>query len=178
MKIQIISSSIRNGRQSHHVALFLQKFLIDQDNTSANIIDLKERNYPLFEERLKFLENKPEGAKKFSDEIKEADAVIIVVPEYNGGYPASLKNVIDLIYDEWQQKPVVLAPVSDGDMAGAQVAQQLEFILYKIGVNVLKARFHVANVKDNFDENGLKNKADFFTKNATSMLDAIKAAVK
>lgn len=169
MKVQIISSSIRDGRASHSVALFLQNWVQKNTESEVHIIDLKERNFPLFHERLSFQEEKHAGAQQFSEEIKEADAVIIVAPEYNGSFPASLKNVIDVLYAEWQKKPVVLAPISVGDMAGAQVAMQLSFVLYKIGAYVTKSRFHVANVSKNFNEDGTCNNPDFFNRNAQSV---------
>lgn len=166
MKVQIISSSIRNGRASHNVALFLQNWINQNTDAEAHIIDLKERDYPLFDERLSFQEEKHAGAQQFSEEINEAAAVIMIAPEYNGSFPASLKNVIDLLYAEWQKKPVVLAPISVGDMAGAQVAMQLEFVMYKIGARVTKARFHVANVSKNFNTDGTCNNTEFFSKHA------------
>ena len=46
---------------------------------------------------------------EFADKITKAVGVIIVTPEYNGGYPASLKNAIDLLYAERKRKPVALA---------------------------------------------------------------------
>lgn len=166
MKIEIISSSIREKRESHRVALFLQKWLNNNTEANAEIIDLKAYNFPLFEERLSF-QNKPHnGAVEFAKRIDNADGVIIIAPEYNGSFPAALKNVIDLLYNEWQRKPVVLAPISVGDMAGAQVAEQLQFVLYKIGALVTKNRFHVGNISSNFNEDGSCNNEEFFSKNA------------
>ena len=178
MKIQIISSSIREGRESHKVALYLENWLKNNTNSEVGIIDLKERNYPLFEERLSYMKTKHKGAQEFSDEIKNADAIIIVVPEYNGGYPASIKNVVDLLYDEWQNKAIALAPVSGGVMAGAQVAQQLQFVLYKIGANVIKERFHVGQVQDNFTDSGKSNNDELFDKNAKSVFEGLKNALE
>lgn len=166
MKLKIISSSIRDGRDSHKIANFLKNWMDKNTEINTEIIDLKERNYPLFTERLSFQKEKHPGAVKFSEEIKESDAVIIVSPEYNGGYPASLKNVIDLLYEEWQNKPIGLAMVSSGDMAGAQATHQLEFILYKIGAEVVKNRFHVGNVGQNFLDDGTTSNDEFYQKNA------------
>ena len=51
-KIAIISSSVRDGRLSHRVALFLEKFIAGRFDASAELIDLKKYNFPLFNERL------------------------------------------------------------------------------------------------------------------------------
>lgn len=166
MKIEIISSSIREKRESHRLALFLQNWINNNTEANAEIIDLKTYNFPLFNERLSFQTEPHTAAVEFAKRIDNADGVIIIAPEYNGSFPASLKNVIDLLYNEWQRKPVVLAPVSVGDMAGAQVAEQLQFVLYKIGALVTKNRFHVGNISTNFNEDGSCNNEEFFSKNA------------
>ena len=97
----------------------------------------------------------------FADEVSNADGIIMVTPEYNGGYPASLKNVIDLLYAEWKRKPIGIATVSSGAFAGTQVVTSLQFSLWKIGALVVPSMFPVATVEDNFDTNGIpKDKVD------------------
>ena len=169
MKVQIISGSVRDGRESHKVALFLQNWLKENSDAKAEIIDLKERDFPMFRERLSKMKEKDEKAVTFSKEISEADAVILVCPEYNGGYSSALKNVIDVLYDEWQKKPLAMALVTSGDMSGAQVAEQLQFIMYKIGAYVAKSRFHVGNVSKNFNDDGTSNNSELYNKNAAAM---------
>lgn len=178
MKIKIISASVRDGRESHNVALYIENWINQNTKADVQIIDLKKQNFPLFEERLSFMKEKPEAAVKFSQDIDEADAVIIVSPEYNGGYPASIKNAIDLLYNEWQQKPVGLALVSSGDMAGAQVTQQLQFILYKIGAYVAKARFHAGNVSSEFDDKGVAKNAEFYDRNMAKMWEELQFLIQ
>ncbi len=90
----------------------------------------------------------------FATKIKTSDGVLIVTPEYNGGYPASLKNVIDLLYDEWHRKPIAIATVSDGAFGGTQVIISLQFSLWKIRAWTVPARFQVSKVNESFDENG------------------------
>jgi NAD(P)H-dependent FMN reductase len=153
--IEIISASIRTGRQSHRVALFFRKFLEEKKLATASILDLKTYGFPLFEERLSKQTNPIPAAKEFSEKVKQAQAIIIVTPEYNGGYPASLKNVIDLLYNEWRRKPIAIAAASDGQFGGTQVVTSLQFSLWKIGALTVPARFHAANVQDAYDENGI-----------------------
>lgn len=152
--IEIISASIRVGRQSHRVALFFRKFLEEKKLATTNILDLKTYDFPLFDERLSKQSNPLPSAKEFSEKVKQANAVIIVTPEYNGGYPASLKNVIDLLYNEWRRKPIAIAAASDGQFGGTQVVTSLQFSLWKIGALTVPARFHAANVQDNYNEDG------------------------
>ena len=91
----------------------------------------------------------------FANRIQSADGVLIVTPEYNGGYPASLKNVVDLLYSEWDHKPVAISTVSDGIFGGTQVITSLQFSLWKIGAWTIPAMFPVPKVKEAFDENGV-----------------------
>jgi len=90
----------------------------------------------------------------FASKIKSTDGVIIVTPEYNGGYPASLKNVVDLLYDEWRRKPIAISTVSDGSFGGTQVITSLQFTLWKIRAWTVPAMFPVPKVGDSFDEHG------------------------
>ena len=152
--IIIISSSVRTGRNSHRVALFFKKFIEENQLASVEMVDLMEYNFPIFEERLSKTENPTAEMTKFANQVKSADGIIIVTPEYNGGYPASLKNAIDLLYPEWKRKPIALAAVSDGQYGGSQVLTSLSFSLVKIGATVVPSMYRVGNVQATYDENG------------------------
>ncbi len=152
--IAIISSSIRRGRKSHRVALYFESYLRENNLAKTEIIDLKEYGFPVFDERLNRQDDPMPEVLLFADKIRSADGVIIVTPEYNGGYPASLKNVIDLLYDEWKRKPVAISTVSDGSFGGTQVITSLQFSLWKIGAVTVPAMFPVPMVADAFDEQG------------------------
>lgn len=152
--ISIISASVRTGRRSHSVALYFQNYFKENNLATSEIIDLKEFNFPVFDERLKNQKNPTPQMLDFANRIKTTDGVLIVTPEYNGGYPAALKNAIDFLYDEWRRKPIAIAAVSDGDFGGTQVITSLQFTLWKIMAWTVPARFHVQNVQNAFDEKG------------------------
>ena len=154
MKISIISSSVRTSRNSHRVALFFQKFIEEQKLASVEILDLNDYQFPIFEERLKFQKNPDSKTIEFSEKVKNSNGVIIVTPEYNGGYPASLKNVIDLLTDEWKRKPVAIATVSAGGFAGMNVITSLQFSLWKMQAWTVPAMFPVPKVSESYDEQG------------------------
>lgn len=154
-KIAIISASVRTGRLSHRVALYFKNYLEENKLAAAEILDLKELNFPLFDERLRFQKDPHVNALFFAGKIKNADGVLIITPEYNGGYPASLKNAIDLLNDEWHHKPVAIATVSEGIFGGSQVITSLQFILWKLRALTVPAMFPVSRVKEVFDENGI-----------------------
>ena len=148
MKIAIISSSVRTGRNSHRVALFFKNYIEENGLATVDLLDLNEYKFSIFEERLRNMENPSGLALQFSAKIKNADGVIIVTPEYNGGYPSSLKNVIDLLYDEWKRKPIAIATVSTGQFGGSQVITSLVFTLWKIGAFLVPALYLVPKVQE------------------------------
>ncbi|WP_242928857.1 NADPH-dependent FMN reductase [Pontibacter vulgaris] len=171
--IAIISSSVRTGRNTHRVALFLKKYIEKQQLATVEILDLKKYNFPVFDERLKYQKEPSEQTLDFADRINKADGVIIATPEYNGGYPASLKNVVDLLYEEWHRKPIGLATVSDGVFGGTQVMTSLQFSLWKIRAWVVPAMFPVPKVQETFDENGNPSDKTGTEKRAKRFLDEI-----
>jgi NAD(P)H-dependent FMN reductase len=152
--IAIISASVRIGRQSHKVALFFQRFLEENALASAEILDLLEYRFPLFEERLSNIKDPTPQMTGFAQKVRSADGIIIVTPEYNGGYPASLKNAVDLLYPEWKRKPIALASVSNAQYGGSQVLTSIIFSLCKIGATIVPAMYRVGNVQDLYDDEG------------------------
>ncbi len=179
--IEILSPSVRKGRNSHRVALYLAKFINDMKIGKAEIADLLEYNFPVFNERLKYQDAPSAGAVEFAERIRSADGVIIVVPEYNGGYPASLKNAVDLLVEEWRRKPVAFATVSDGNFAGTQVITSLQFTFWKLGALTVPSSLRFPDIDDKFDEKGIpadKSTADkrtsIFVKELLWMIEAKK----
>jgi NAD(P)H-dependent FMN reductase len=166
--ISIISSSIRPERNSHRVVLYFKKYLEENELATPDILDLKEYNFPLFENTLKAQKNPAPNLIAFAEKIKLSDGIIIVTPEYNGSYPASLKNAIDVLYAEWRHKPIAIVTVSAGPFGGSQALVALQFTLWKMMAWTIPAMFSVPNVMQGYDVNG--NAAD---KAATDKLAAV-----
>lgn len=154
MKVAIISSSVRIERNTHKVATYFKNYILENKLSEVDLIDLKAYNFPIFDERLRFMKDPSAAILEFTSRITSADGVLIVSPEYNGGYPAALKNVIDLLYKEWKRKPIALATVSDGPFGGTQVMTSLMFTMWKIGALLVPAMFPVRNAGDDYDEQG------------------------
>jgi len=153
--IAIISPSVRKGRKSHRIALYFMNLVNQMNIAEVEILDLLKYNFPLFNERLKFMESPSADVIDFSEKIKSADGVIIISPEYNGGSPASLKNAIDLLTDEWYRKPVAFVTVSDGNFGGTQAIISLQFTLWKLGALTVPAIMRLPNIISTFDANGV-----------------------
>lgn len=177
--IVILSSSVRIKRNSNRVSLYFKKYIETHQLATVEIVDLNDYQFPIFNERLKFQTNPSPQTIEFAEKIKSANAVIIVTPEYNGGYPAALKNVVDLLSDEWYRKPIAISTVSSGNFGGTQVITSLQFTLWKLKAWTVPAMFPVPNVQDAFDEEGnpsdkmsTDKRADAFIKEIIWCMDA------
>lgn len=153
--IAILAASVREGRKSNRVAHFFHRYITENRKpATAEVVDLQQYQFPLFDERLSHQHHPDERVLEFAGKIKHADGVIIVTPEYNGGYPAALKNVIDLLYPEWYKKPTGISTVSDGIFGGTQVLISLQFTLWKMRAWTIPAMFPVPEVEKNFSPDG------------------------
>ena len=153
--ISIISSSIRTGRKSHNVALYFQQYLNENRVATVEILDLASYNFPVFEAPLRYQAKPSLVALEFKNKIISSDGILIVTPEYNGSIPASLKNIIDLLYEEWHRKPIAFSTVSSGDFGGLQALTHLQFIFWKVRAWTFTANFPVSAVQEKFDNYGV-----------------------
>ncbi len=171
--ILIISSSVRTGRKSNRIASYFRKYIEEKQLATVSIADLDEYNFPLFEERLKFLANPPANLLDFAEKVKKSDGILIITPEYNGGYPASIKNAIDVLIEEWYRKPIAISTVSAGPFGGMQVITSLQFSLWKIRALTVPAMFPVPSVEKNYDEAGVPADKEGTDKRAAAFLSEL-----
>ena len=129
--IKIILGSTRQGNMSKKIGFVLKHIADKRDDLSTEIIDLSDYNLPFLYE--------PEAPahrtvftdpiiKKWSKCIGSSDGFILIVPEYNGGYPGVLKNALDLLYKEWNNKPVIFVGHSGGSSGGSHAIDQLRHV--------------------------------------------------
>lgn len=110
LKIKIIIGSTRQARFSEKPANYLFSELQKIQDVEAELLDLRDYPIPFFDGPLSPMRSggKYENAivRKWAHKINDGDAFIIVTPEYNHGYPAVLKNALDVLYPEWSHKAV------------------------------------------------------------------------
>ncbi len=144
-KIKVILGSTREGRNGRRVAdWFMSQTANFKDKLEFELVDLADWPIPFFDNPgSPAMGADPRGiVVDWSKKIAEADGIIIVTPEYNHGYPAVLKNALDVIYKEWNFKPVSF--VSYGAVSGGirsveqlkQVALELKMIPMHEEVNI------------------------------------------
>jgi len=148
MYIPIILGTAREGRQSKKVADFM---LHETLNTGVESEILDVRNY-----RIEATDNtgKLLQAKRLLEKISKADGLIIVSPEYNHGYPGELKMMLDMLYQEYFNKPVGFCGVSVGGLGGARVVEQLRQVAIELHLVPIREALYFSNIQNLFDEKG------------------------
>jgi NAD(P)H-dependent FMN reductase len=125
-KLEIIIASTRPGRVGLPVGRWMQARAAAHGGFSdVELIDLAEVNLPFMDEphHPRLGRYVHQHTRDWSAKVSEADAFVFVMPEYNYGYNAVLKNAIDFLVNEWKYKPVGL--VSYGGVAGGARAAQM-----------------------------------------------------
>jgi len=128
MSIAIILGSTRKGRSSDKIGKEIKSIFDKRTDVNVEILDLMDFNLPFFNDETppasRTIITDP-ATQKWSDVISKKDAFIIVSPEYNSGYPGVLKNALDSLYKEWNNKPVAFVVYSGGASGGTSVLAQL-----------------------------------------------------
>ena len=154
LKVLVILGSVRTGRMSERVASFVMQRLATVEGVSAELADLGAIDLPIMEERLGRIEPPPPGLAALGTAIAGADALVIVTPEYNHGYPGVLKNALDYFLPQFKRKPVALVTVSAGGHGGVNAWAQLVTVLVFMGAIVLPQTVAVSKVQDAFGPDG------------------------
>jgi chromate reductase len=154
IKIAGFGGSLRKGSYSRHLLENVPKLM--PENSTLEILDIS--NFPLMNQDEE--NNYPENVKKFKKQIKDADGVLIVTPEYDYSIPGYLKNVIDVASrpagdNPFKGKPVAIMSSSIGMLGGSRAQYHLRQVCVFLDmVPVNSPEVFVAFVQDKFDENG------------------------
>ena len=159
--IPVILGSTRRGRQSPKVARFIAERMRRSERIATEILDLLAYNFPVMEERLRFRDDPPPRLREFSEKVARSDALVIVTPEYNNGYPGALKNALDYLLPEYQRKPIAIVTVSAGGCGGLSCLAQLWLVTLGMGAFPIPAALPVSRVQDSFDEHGNPTDASY-----------------
>lgn len=170
--IPIILGSTRRERQSLKVARFVLARLQQRAGVQTELLDLLEYNFPIMEERLHRREDPPPRLQEYGDKIGRADALILVAPEYNNGYPGVLKNALDYLLPEYERKPVGIVTVSGGGFGGINCLAQLRLVTLGMGAFPIPENLSVSRVGESFQDDGTPNDPAY-EKRAAVFLDEV-----
>lgn len=151
MKVAIIVGSIRIGRQSHKIAYYLEK-QFQERGIKTDIIDLLFYPLPMLIERVNLHPNEPAAVTGLSKRLQQADAILLVTPEYHGSYSGVLKNAIDYFRTEFRRKPMGVVSTSAGKLGGISASVQLQQLVLHLGACPVPLKLTVPEIHLQFDD--------------------------
>ena len=146
--IPVVLGTVRQGRMSEHVARFVHTELSKRAGVESELIDIRELNISTADEG---------GAARdegFTAAVARADALVLVVPEYNHGYPGLLKHALDTNLKEYIHKAVGVCGVSAGPFGGTRVIENLLPVLRELGLVTIFWDGNFSSVGKAFDAEG------------------------
>src|SRR5919107_1257165 len=146
--IPLILGTPRKGRASENVARFVLGEVSKREGVETDLIDVRELRLAT--------DDAGESIKdaEFSSKMSRADALVIVTPEYNHGYPGPLKHALDSNLKEYIHKAVGLCGVSAGGFGGTRVVENLLPVLRELGLVTIFWDGNFSGAHKLFDESG------------------------
>lgn len=140
IKVAIVVGSTRPGRKADSVAAWVHGIAQKRTDAEFEIVDIKEFNLPLLDEAA------PPSTGKYSQPHTKAwaakialfDAFVFVTPEYNHGPSGALKNALDFLYAEWNNKAAGF--VSYGSAGGVRAVEQLRLVMAELQIADVRAQ--------------------------------------
>jgi NAD(P)H-dependent FMN reductase len=146
--VPVVLGTARKGRASESVARFVLGEVSKREGVESELIDIRGLALATDDEG--------EAIKDagFSAKVSRADALVVVVPEYNHGYPGLLKHALDSNLKEYIHKAVGLCGVSAGGFGGTRVVQSLLPVLRELGLVTIFWDMNFSGAHKLFDESG------------------------
>ena len=138
LKIAIIIGSTRPGRNGEAVAKWVDGLAQKRNDAEFELVDIKDFNLPLLDEPVppSMGQYSKPHTKTWAAKVGSFDGFVFVTPEYNHGISGALKNAIDFLFAEWNNKAAGF--VSYGAAGGARAVEQLRLILAEVQIATVR----------------------------------------
>ena len=172
IRIAIIIGSTRPGRNGEAVAKWVYEIAQKRNDAGFELVDLKDFNLPLLDEPVppSLGQYTKEHTKAWAAKIDSFDAYVFVTPEYNHGTSAALKNAIDFIYKEWNNKAAGF--VGYGGASGTRAVENLRLIMGEMQVADVRAQVGLSLFTD-FENFSVFKPAPQQEQSVNAMLDQV-----
>ena len=172
LKVAIIIGSTRPGRNGEAVGRWIYEKAKNRDDAEYDLVDIKDYNLPLLDEPIppSMGRYSNEHTKIWSTKIDSFDAYVFVTPEYNHGIPGALKNAIDFLFKEWNNK--VAGFVSYGSAGGVRAVEQLRLVMAEVKVATVRAQVQLSLFTD-FENFSTFKPHEIHVKSTNNMLDEV-----
>ena len=146
--IPVILGTPRKGRASANVAKFVFGEVQKRAGVKTELIDIRDLGFPI--------DDAGEAIKdpRFSETVARADGLVLVVPEYNHGYPGLLKHVLDSNLKEYIHKAVGVCGVSAGGFGGVRAIENLLPVMRELGLVTIFWDGNFSSAQKLFDADG------------------------
>lgn len=140
LKIAVILGSTRPGRKAEAVAKWVHSIAVNREDAEFELVDIQAFGLPLLDEPVPPSRGQysKQHTKTWAAKIDPFDAYVFVTPEYNHGISGALKNAIDYLYREWNNKAAGF--VSYGSAGGARAVEQLRLVMAEVQVATVRAQ--------------------------------------
>ena len=148
MRIGIIVGSTRPNRVGAVVAPWVHEVAAKRSDAEFTLVDLAEVNLPHLDEGLPPIlgQYDNEHTKGWAATVASFDAYLFVTPEYNHSIPASLKNAIDFVYREWNNKAAGF--VSYGVAGGVRAVEHLRLVMAELQIATVRTQLTLDSYRD------------------------------
>lgn len=158
MRIHILSSTDRPGSNARKVSEYVEGVLSQHADIEVKIFSLED--YPMSDIVGGKYGKDIESVSEFNSEFLDADGLLFVIPEYNGGFPGVLKVFYDYLSfpEALRRQPVSLIGEAAGAFGAMRPVEQFAQLLSYRRAHIFPDRMYIQRVNDSFDqESGLKN---------------------
>jgi NAD(P)H-dependent FMN reductase len=174
IKIGIILGSTRPNRVGEAVARWVHELAGKRSDASFELIDIRDYDLPLLDEPIPPSQGKysKDHTKRWAETIDAFDAFVFVTPEYNHSTSGALKNAIDFLYREWNNKAAGF--VSYGSAGGVRAVEHLRLIMAELQIADVRAQVALSLFTD-FEKFSTFKPVAMHEKTLGTMLDQVVA---
>src|SRR6267154_4590331 len=172
LRIAIIIGSTRPGRNGEAVGKWAYDIARKRDDAEFELVDIADFNLPLFDEPIPpiFGQYSHDHTRTWSRKIASFDGYVFVTPEYNHGTCAALKNAIDFLFKEWNDKAAGF--VGYGGSGGGRAVESLRLVMGELKVADVRAQVQLSMFTD-FENFSVFKPGPTKEKSVNDMLDEV-----
>jgi NAD(P)H-dependent FMN reductase len=174
-KVGIILGSTRPNRNGEQVAKWVYDVASRRDDADYELVDLRDYPLPHLDEPMSAAwgpDYQHDHTKQWSEKIASFDGFVIVTPEYNHSTSGVLKNAIDYLYKEWNNKAVGF--VSYGGVGGARAAEHLRLIAGELQMADVRQQVTIS-LRTEFENFSVFKPGEYVEHDLTVLLDEVTA---
>jgi len=147
-RIAVVTGSTRPGRNNEAVARWVHQLARQRTDAEFELVDIADYRLPLLDEPISPMFGKytKPHTNAWADKIASFDGYVFVTPEYNHSIPGALKNALDFLYREWNNKAAGF--VSYGGAGGARAVEHLRLVMSELMVATVRAQVMLSLITD------------------------------